>query len=228
MYIILKKSFCKYIFILFYLFISCSNESNRVDSIDFEINGKMLPSIISGTIDTSDADFYLAVLPNEKVKCSASISDENLIWKLNNVEISVGPNFEKLFTDTGLYAISLHYPHSELVTTKYVYIKADELVKDSKGDTAVFVKKLDKVKPVNCNRIVFHVTEGEGVLYDIPKGNYMIKVHEGKSVNSYYISADGKNEVTWNWKKKHFPKPSDLILDLYIGTKLECTIKQSN
>lgn len=228
MYIILEKSFCKYIFILFYLFISCSYESNSVDSIDFEINGKKLPSIISGTIDITDADFYLSVLPNEKVKCSASISDENLIWKLNNVEISVGPNFEKIFTDTGLYAISLHYPNAELVTTKYIYFKADELVIVRKVDTVVPMIIPKIVKPINCNRIVFHVTEGEGVLYDIPKGNYTVKVHEGNSVNSYYISADGKNEVTWNWKKKHFPKLSDLILDLYIGTKLECTIKQSN
>ena len=228
MYIILKKSICKHIFILCCLLISCSNESNRVDSIDFEINGKMLPSIISGKIDISDADFYLSVLPNEKVKCRASISDENLIWKLNNVEISVGPNFEKIFTDTGLYAISLHYPHSELVTTKYIYIKADELVIVRKVDTVVPMIIPKIVKPINCNRIVFHVTEGEGVLYDIPKGNYMIKVHEGKYVNSYSISSDGRTEVTWNWKKKHFPKPSDLILDLYIGTKFVCTIKQSN
>ena len=188
----------------------------------------MLPSIISGTIDISDADFYLSVLPNEKVKCSASISDENLIWKLNNVEISVGPNFEKIFTDTGLYSISLHYPHSEVVAIKYIYIKAYELVNDTIVIATDTVIKSKNVKQVNCNRIVFHVTEGEGVLYDIPKGNFMIKVHEGKSVNSYYISADGKNEVTWNWKKKHFPKPSNLILDLYIGTKFVCTIKQSN
>jgi len=228
MYIILENSFYKHIFILFYLFISCSNESNRVDSIDFEINGKILPSIISGTIDITDTDFYLSVLPNEKVKCSASISDENLIWKLNNVQISIGPNFEKIFTDTGLYAISLHYPHSKVVAIKYIYIKAYKLVNDTMVIATDTVIKSKNVKQVNCNRIVFHVTEGEGVLYDIPKGNYTVKVHEGKSVNSYFISADGKNEVTWNWKKKHFPKPSDLILDLYIGTKFVCTIKQSN
>ncbi|NOT37866.1 MAG: hypothetical protein HOP11_10855 [Saprospiraceae bacterium] len=226
--IINGKFNCTYTLILATIIFSCNNDVQKLEHVDFDINNQNVPSILLGNINSNDKNFYLQISPDSKIKCKANLNGIDLIWKLNNKQIGIGTQIELLLSDTGMNTMSLHVPNSELFTIKYIYVKEDLVSSDTKKDTSEIQQAYKTDKLINCNEVEFHATEKEGVIYDLQKGSYVVKVYEGIEIFSYNVTSNGKDEVTWKWRKRHFPKPTNFKLDLYHKSKLVCKLKQSN